>query len=183
MERSINKKEPKANIDAAQKYQSPEPYPPIKVEGKNKLYAGLMHGNLAASASEMTAVCQYLYDGWILESQHPDAAKTMRSIAKVEMYHLDIFGNLVRELGGDPTYAVNFRQKKQVWNGSYVSNSKNFFHLMQRNLLAEQDTIAKYLRQASMIQDPNISAILRRIVLDEQVHVQIFRSFLDEYIR
>ncbi|WP_195986056.1 ferritin-like domain-containing protein [Clostridium sp. D33t1_170424_F3] len=183
MDRSVNKKEPNANIDTGPTFQSPEPYPPIKVEGKNKLYAGLMHGNLVASASEMTAVCQYLYDSWILESQRPDAAKTMHAIAKVEMHHLDIFGNLVRELGGDPTYAVQFRQRKQVWNGGYVSNHKNFFHLMQRNLLAEQDTIAKYLRQASMIQDSNISAILRRIVLDEQVHVQIFRSFLDECIR
>ena len=39
------------HIETAKVYASPEPYPPIEVAGKNRLYAGLMHMNLCAAQS------------------------------------------------------------------------------------------------------------------------------------
>ncbi|MFR2465212.1 MAG: hypothetical protein ACLTA1_05440 [Clostridia bacterium] len=64
-----------------------------------------------------------------------------------------------------------------------VSPCKNFFHMMQNNLLAEQETIDRYRRQAAMVQDASLAAVLLRIVEDEKVHVKIFRSYLDVLIQ
>ena len=161
------------HIETAKVYASPEPYPPIEVAGKNRLYAGLMHMNLCAAQSEMTAVMQYLYQ----------ASQALKQIAMVEMHHIDIFAQLICLLGGDPVYSVSFRQRRRTWDGNMVSPCKNFFHMMQSNLLAEQETIDRYRRQAAMVHDASLSAILLRIVEDEKVHVKIFRSYLDELIQ
>ena len=170
-------------IESAKICASQEPYPPVEVDGKNRLYAGLMHMNLCAAHSELTAIMQYLYQGWAMDACHAEAAHTMHRIATAEMRHMDIFAQLVRLLGGDPVYTVSFRQRRRVWDGSLVSPCKNFHHMMQNNLLAEQETIERYLRQAAMVHDAHIAALLRRIVEDERIHVRIFRSYLDELIR
>ena len=49
------------HIESVKAFVSPEPYPPIVVAGKNRLYAGLMHMNMCAAHSELTALMQYLY--------------------------------------------------------------------------------------------------------------------------
>lgn len=171
------------HIDSERVYTSPEPYPPIEVAGKNRLYAGLMHTNMCAAQSELTALMQYLYQGWVIDVSHAEAAHVMHRIAMVEMHHMDIFAQLVRLLGGDPSYTVSFRQRRRVWDSSLISPCKNFHHMMQNNLLSEQETIERYRRQAAMVHDECISAILLRIVEDERVHVRIFRSYLDELIK
>ncbi|WP_085533184.1 ferritin-like domain-containing protein [Anaeromassilibacillus sp. Marseille-P3371] len=171
------------HIETAKVYASPEPYPPIEVAGKNRLYAGLMHMNLCAAQSEMTAVMQYLYQGWVIEAKNAEASQALKQIAMVEMHHIDIFAQLICLLGGDPVYSVSFRQRRRTWDGNMVSSCKNFFHMMQSNLLAEQETIDRYRRQAAMVHDASLSAILLRIVEDEKVHVKIFRSYLDELIQ
>lgn len=169
-------------VKSEKEYSSKDPYPPVEVAGKNRLYAGLMHMNLCAAHSELTAVMQYLYEGWVMDAAHEQAARDMHRIAMVEMHHLNIFAQLVRLLGGDPTYTVSFRRGRRVWEGTMVSPCKNFYHMMQSNLLAEQETIDRYRRQAAMIQDAGVSALLLRIIEDERMHVQIFRSYLDELI-
>ena len=170
------------HIESVKAFVSPEPYPPIVVAGKNRLYAGLMHMNMCAAHSELTALMQYLYQSWVMNANHAEAAQDLQRIAMVEMHHLNIFAQLVQQLGGDPVYAVSFRRRRRVWDGTMVSPCKNFFHMMQNNLLAEQETIDRYRRQAAMVQDASLAAVLLRIVEDEKVHVKIFRSYLDVLI-
>lgn len=53
---------------------------------------------------------------------------------------------------------------------------------MMRGVIAgENAAIKKYQYQASYIKDPNITALLERIILDEQLHVQIFEKMAREY--
>lgn len=171
------------HIESVKAFVSPEPYPPIVVAGKNRLYAGLMHMNMCAAHSELTALMQYLYQSWVMNANHAEAAQDLQRIAMVEMHHLNIIAQLVQQLGGDPVYAVSFRRRRRVWDGTMVSPCKNFFHMMQNNLLAEQETIDRYRRQAAMVQDASLAAVLLRIVEDEKVHVKIFRSYLDVLIQ
>ena len=42
----------------------------------------------------------------------------------------------------------------------------------------EQDAILKYRRQADQIGDAYVSDLLNRIILDEQIHVEIFREMI-----
>lgn len=79
-----------------------EPYPPIKVEGKNHHYAQLLGQDLASSWGEMSAIYGYLYQHWILNKPQAALQTVLFRIAKVEMHHLNILGQLIRMLGGDP---------------------------------------------------------------------------------
>lgn len=78
------------HIESVKAFVSPEPYPPIVVAGKNRLYAGLMHMNMCAAHSELTALMQYLYQSWVMNANHAEAAQDLQRIAMVEMHHLNI---------------------------------------------------------------------------------------------
>ena len=133
------------HIETAKVYASPEPDPPIEVAGKNRLYAGLMHMNLCAAQSEMTAVMQYLYQGWVIEAKNAEASQALKQIAMVEMHHIDIFAQLICLLGGDPVYSVSFRQRRRTWDGNMAVS---YTHLLMsgrqqhsRLLLAQVVTV------------------------------------------
>ena len=50
---------------------------------------------------------------------------------------------------------------------------------MRHNMALEQSAIDTYRKQAAVIQDEHIVVILRRIILDEELHMRIFRKYLD----
>lgn len=155
------------------------PYPPIEVGAENPQYARMLSLDLAASRSEMTSITQYLYQAWIFSAEHMEAAETMKRIAAVEMHHLDIMGELITRLGGAPRYAAMQRQP-MAWNGNMVNYSRSLEMAMRYNMALEQSAIDTYRKQASVIQDEHIVVILHRIILDEEVHMRIFRRYLDE---
>lgn len=52
--------------------------------------------------------------------------------------------------------------------------------LISSSIKAEQEAIYKYSKQADAIQDRNIVAILERIILDEERHIQIFNEMYQQ---
>lgn len=154
------------------------PYPPVKAGAENPQYARMLSLDLAASRSEMTSITQYLYQSWALSAEHMEVAETMRRIAVVEMHHLDMMGKLITQLGGTPRYAAMQRQP-MAWNGNMVNYSRSLEMVMRNNMALEQSAIDTYRKQAAVIQDEHIVVILRRIIMDEEVHMRIFRRYLD----
>lgn len=73
----------------------PAPYPPVAVREKNPFYAALLAEDFAAATGELTAIHQYVYQSWIFAQRRYD-------IARVEMLHLDILGQLITLLGCVP---------------------------------------------------------------------------------
>ena len=55
--------------------------------------------------------------------------------------------------------------------------------LLKNAIQTEQDTIIKYRCQAEKIRDAYVVDILRRIILDEQLHVRIFQEMLREVLQ
>lgn len=155
-----------------------DPYPVIEVSGPNPQYARMLQIDLASGHSEMTSITQYIYDSWRLDPRFANVAETLRRIAMVEMHHLDILGKLIVLLGGDPKYMA-VQQRPQVWNGNMVTYSRQFAAMMRDNILAEQMAIDTYARQAEIIRDEHIAALLRRILQDEYIHIELFRQYLD----
>ena len=58
---TVGRPEPKRPVKAD------APYPPLTVEGPNRQYARMLTMDLASDKSEMTAITQYLYQGWELK--------------------------------------------------------------------------------------------------------------------
>ena len=88
-------------------------YPPVAVTEKNLQYAQILMPDLAAAASEMTTVHQYLYQSWTAGSNynnesckpdsralHKNIRRVIQRIAVVEQHHFTIIGQLITLLGG-----------------------------------------------------------------------------------
>lgn len=158
------------------------PYPPITVCAENSSYAAAMLSNIGSCNSEMSAISLYFYNSIITEEHFPDIAECFHKISIVEMHHLDIFGKLTLLLGSDPRLWYPERNRPVYWSPSCNHYPRYLKELLLNSLRGEQEAIKKYQKQAVWIKDPHIVAILKRIILDEQLHIQIFRELYDTYV-
>lgn len=160
--------------------QAAAPYPPIIVETRNVSYAQILSSDLAGPKGEMSAIYQYIYQSWILQEQHPLISETLLRIAKIEMHHLSIIGQLIIKLGGNPKCLSIQNRRPAVWNGSMVNYSQNIQELLKADIADEQYAADMYMRHAKMIQDGDISGLLARLSLDELQHKSILEGFLEQ---
>lgn len=157
------------------------PYPKIKVQKRNSLYAKLLMHSYVGDVSEDTAIHQYLYQSFLLEDQNEEIAHILEEIGKVEMRHLKILGLLIKELGVYPVYLDPTLGNYDYWNASYVCYECNLSSLLEADIESEKKAIYDYQRLIQVIDDKNIQAILKRIVLDEQLHMEIFKNLLKSF--
>lgn len=164
------------------RYSADLPYPPVKAEAKNLIYARAMLDNVGGSNSEMTAISLYMYNQLISEA-YEELAQVFRNVSIVEMHHLEIFGGLARQLGEDPRLWTHMGRGKRYWSGGYNQYFTTVPQMLQYILKGEHAAIDKYSRQASAIRDANVVENLNRIIMDEQLHVDIFSQLLQKYGR
>ena len=156
------------------------PYPAIRVEAKNPAYARMMLSNIGEQSSEMSSYALYLYNYTITVSE-PEISESFRAVMDAERKHLELFCNAAFQLGADPRlWAVtgNAAQPMRYWSPAQLTYTANTKALLQNALALERATIAKYERQTQEIRDDGLLFLLRRILLDESMHVEIFRALL-----
>lgn len=154
------------------------PYPPIKVYRKNLKYANMILPSLRHQSSELTAITGYLYQAWILAKHHKKISDLLLRLAKVEMHHIQMLGQLITLLGGDPKFANN---ACECWSGEALDYCKDLRQIFYSNRKAEEEAADFYLETAEQIDDPSVCAVLNRIALDEQLHAGIFKNLLKKY--
>lgn len=167
-------------ISCAASYTAPGPYPDIRVAGKNQRYGQAILSNVGGSVSEMGAVARYLY-GHFTQEGWPEVAECLGHIAMVEMHHLAIFSELARQLGEDPRLWSPFRGGRRYWTPEYLNYPRRLDQLLRYAIDEENTTIRKYRQQILWIKDENVTENLRRIIEDEQVHVEILTCLLKTY--
>jgi bacterioferritin len=156
------------------------PYPAVRVEAKNPAYARMMLGNIGDQSSEMSSFALYLYNQTITAAE-PELTGAFRVVADVERKHLELLSAAAFQLGADPRlWAVtgNAAQPMRYWSPGLLSYTANPRAMLQNALALERATIAKYERQTQEIRDDGILLLLRRILLDESMHVEICRVLL-----
>lgn len=164
-------------------FADPSPYPPLRVERQNPGYAAEMLTNIGACSSEMSTISLYIYNSTILTDRSQELAQIFHKIAMVEMHHLDIFSHLAHMLGADPRLWTCSGKRPCYWSPACNRYPMQTESLLKNALQGEQDTILKYRRQAKQICDAYVADLLNRIILDEQLHVQIFREILTERLQ
>ena len=167
-------------ISCAASYTAPGPYPEVRAEGKNRQYGQAILSNVGGGVSEMGAVARSLY-GRVTQEGKPEVAECLGHIAVVEMRHLSIFSELARQLGEDPRLWSPFRGGRRYWTPEYLRYPRRLDQLLRYAVEEERSTIQKYSRQLLWIKDENITANLRRIIADEEVHVEILTCLLESY--
>lgn len=162
-------------------YASELPYPEGKVARPNAAYGRMMLENIGGTDSEMSTVSLYFYNNLITGGK--DGIPTIfHNISIVEMHHLAIFGKLARQLGQNPRlWACGSDQNMVYWSPGYNSYSFDLQSILINALHSEEDTIIRYRKQAEQIYDPYIVENLKRIILDEEIHVDIFKQLYQKY--
>lgn len=160
------------------KYQADEPYPELSIECKNVYYARILQEDYAGLVSELTAITLYSYQHFTEDEENTKFAETIRGISIVEMKHLELLGEAILELGGNPKF-VGYKGK--FWNGSYVEYAKDIGKILLVNIKAEEDAIKQYTKHILLVHDESIQKLLKRIILDEECHLAIFKKLLESY--
>lgn len=158
-------------------YQAPGPYPPVRVQARNLDYARLLREDFAGQVSEFSAIAQYLHHHYTLTNV--ELAMLLEGISQVEMRHMEILGELIVALGGDPRYTG---EGSNFWNGSYVAYlTGDICAQLRADLEGERAAIRQYEAHRRQIADPFIREIIARIIQDEECHITLLQAALDRY--
>ncbi|UWG96278.1 manganese catalase family protein [Dehalobacter sp. DCM] len=164
-------------------YADPSPYPAIAVQQSNIYYAELLIDDYAGMVSEFTAISQYLYHHYFFREVDEALGELLDNIAITEMLHMEILAELIRKLGGNPVIRGGSSTAGTFWSGSFVCYGHQLCDQLQADIQSEQKAIAAYREHIRIIADPNIKAILQRIILDEEVHIRLFNKALAKYCK
>ena len=158
-----------------------EPYPPTEVSSQNTAYARILLSLYAGHLSELTAISQYIYQSIIIGQIHKDVSRIFECIAIVEMKHFKILGELIKKLGADPKLYAPINQRRfGWWSGEYPEYTNAPAAILNENIAGEKAAIAAYKNALNLINDPKIQDIIRRIIKDEEHHIEIFTAMKDE---
>jgi bacterioferritin len=154
-------------------------YPSGKVNIKNKHVADLLLNAFADGGNaELTAIAQYINHHLTINNKN--VSNLELCIALVEMKHLEMIGNLIESLGGNPKY---FRTNRQYWTGGNVDYGKTLCQKLSLDIYAETEAIAAYRELLRQIKIPQVRRVLKRILADEIYHRKLFRAAYAKYCK
>lgn len=155
---------------------APGPYPKPQVRAASPEYAALLLEDYAGQVSETTATMQYMYHHFVAPESVAWIGEMLKSIAIVEMHHIELLGETIKLLGGDPRY---YDSDGTYWDARRVYYGDTFRAQLEADAKAEREAIAQYERHYKMIEDPYIRQLLVRIIADEQLHLYMFEWALN----
>lgn len=159
------------------------PYPQVKVNEKNPNYLDLILLNYASSISEFDAIAQYTYHQIALTYENKEISQTIRGISIVEMHHLELLGEIILKLGVEPGYWIN-NKKKNYWSAKLINyDLSSIENILTIDIQSEKAAIKQYKETISKINDDYINAIIKRIILDEEFHIQLLVDLYTKYVK
>ena len=126
----------------------------------------------AGSASELTAVLTYSFQRYV-SPKYPEITTALKGIAITEMHHHELLGETIYALGGYPVMGA-----RTYWNGSLVNYTLDPRKYLRQNIVAEETAILNYERTILNLTTDSVKMLLERIILDEEVHIKIFKELL-----
>lgn len=163
-------------------FSAQAPYPAIEVESPNAVYAVEMLSNIGSCNSEMSAISLYFYNSIIARGQYDEIAECFHKMSVVEMHHMNIFGQLACMLGADPRlWSYSGGRKPAYWTPGCNKYPRRIKDLLRNCAEGEQAAIDKYAQQAGWIEDPCVAANLKRIIADEEHHMEILEILYKEF--
>ena len=155
--------------------ESPEAYPEIRVERQNPYYARLLFAAYAGQESELAAILTYSHGALVSRGKCPkELYETLECISAVEMRHMEMLGKLIVLLGGDARYILpNGRASINTAALPYACAPER---IIRNSIAGEEGAIRLYRELIRSINDECVRAVLRRIILDEEQHIKIFKE-------
>ncbi|GFI18893.1 hypothetical protein IMSAGC009_04072 [Lachnospiraceae bacterium] len=157
------------------------PYPPVQVKERNLMYANMLSVDYCGAVSELSAITQYINNENRLSCNHCPMAKTLLGIGMAEMMHLQKLGELIFLLGGTIDFTAKYRNgRPKMWTPEYLSIPENTAHMLMADIEAEKDAIRQYEAHINGISDECVTAVLKRIITDEEYHIMLLQYLMKE---
>lgn len=158
-------------------------YPSIEGLRPNKDLAYKIMKSYAGQVSELTCTHNYIYQHLIISDSLPEIKNALKKIAIVEMKHLEILGEMIKKLGLLPVYTyLNKQENENYWDSSLVNYESDLYKIINNNIKNEEKAIKGYQKIIKDANDEIVTDILNRIIYDEEHHIKIFKSILDNMI-
>lgn len=155
------------------------PYPEPKNLCPDPFSARVISAAYAGGHGELTAILQYVYHHfWFENSGDEKTASVLVGIAVAEMRHLDILGKTLLALGADPVFTRFPPYKCDFYSSSFVNYSKTAKKMLMDDIAGELKAINDYREMQSVLKNEEVSAIVSRIILDEELHVKVLKERL-----
>lgn len=157
------------------------PYPPIQVRCRNRDYADLLSVDYCGAVSELSAITQYINNENRLSCEDCPFAKVLLEIAVAEMMHLQKLCELITLLGGEIDFVA--RQsggRDKFWTPAYLEFPEGVRRILCADIEAEKAAIRQYEAHISRIKDDYVTAVLARIIKDEEYHIMLLQDMLEK---
>lgn len=155
------------------------PYPAIRVEGKNPVYANLLSMDYCGPVSEMSAITQYINNENRLSGEMCTLAKTILGIAVAEMMHLQKLGELIILLGGTVDFVAKGQNgRARMWTPEYLTIPEHAKKMLAADIEAEKAAVKQYKMHRNAIRDHHVNAVIERIIQDEEYHIMVLGILL-----
>ncbi len=157
------------------------PYPVPGNICKNLKVARALSVPYAGFHGELNAILQYVYHAFYFKTRGDGkTAQLLLGIAITEMEHLEMLGELILRLGGDPVYAAGTPFECTFYSASAVSYSKTPQKMLLDDISGELIASREYENLAKRICNEDIGALLTRIKMDEDLHALVLKDRLKE---
>lgn len=156
------------------------PYPSTDTLTKDVRSGQIISFGYATLHGEITATLQYVYHHFYFGEMDEEDAEILMAIAKAEMIHIDILGTAMLKLGVSPRY-VQIPNSDNFYNTSAVSCSKTPQKMIMDDIQGELNAIADYQKMLFILKNEQVEAIIQRIILDEQLHLEKLKEMLTKY--
>jgi bacterioferritin len=155
-----------------------KPYPPAKIPQKNEQLANLLLSAFADGGSaEMTAIAQYMNHSQTISDRA--VSNLLLYISLTEMLHLQTLATMITSLGGNLRY---WNAGNAYWSGGSVEYGGSVVSKLSRDFYSEQEAIAGYesilreLRNTNIPGVNEVTAVIQRILEDENYHLALFKE-------
>lgn len=148
------------------------PYPEYRGQADVRS-ADIISPAYAGLESELTAISQYIYHSIRFEGAgDAEHAEDLEQIAIAEMHHFKLLGKTLLALGVDPVLSVRPPRRCNWFNTSSISYSYDPVSMILDDMRGERDAIAMYEGMIRRLTNPDVAALIRRIVMDEREHLE-----------
>lgn len=169
------------DISKHTKYIVDLPYPEPKVERKSLEYANILLQDYAGAVSELTAINLYVYQHIVSKGDFDDYAELIGGVSMAEMKHLELLGKTIKLLGIKPIYMDSACPPGRLWTPNYINFSVYIKEMLLEDIKAETEAIKTYKYHISIIKDKYIRELLKRILVDEELHLKYFKELYKKY--
>lgn len=153
-------------------------FPKVEKNKKDDKVARKMIEIYAGTKSELTAVCQYMYESFITKyDKHDELSEILENIAICEMNHVDIISQLLLSMDIDPKFCKYIDNNQNIcsyWSGGNVKYIIQIDKFIDYNIKLETRAIEDYNELLKITNSKNIKDIVELIIEDEKKHLEIF---------